>query len=191
MKQQLHDLRYALGDRWVRAGLWTLLGAAVVALAAGAYWWPAANDRDRLLEKIVSQRRQVVRNQQAGELLRAYQIAQSQVSELELKLAQAPSQGQLVEQLGGLVRRYGVRVLSEAYEENKRGDRPPALIAELVVVGSYSSLRGVIDGLAELPSWSEVEELRLEQVAGASELRGRLRIVTHRQGASQARRGQS
>jgi Tfp pilus assembly protein PilO len=190
MKRQMREIRYALGDRSVRGGLWALLASAVVAVVATAYWWPAASEHEQLLERIANQRREVVRNQQAAELLHAYQQAQSVVPSLEAKLAQAPSQGQLVEQLGGLVRRHGVRVLSEAYEESKRADRPPALIAELVVVGSYAALRNVIDGLASLPSWSEVEELRIEQTP-AGELRGRLRIVTHRQATSVASRGKS
>ena len=62
----MREIRYALGDRSVRGGLWALLASVLVAIAATAYWWPAADEHEKLQEKIADQRREIVRNQRTG-----------------------------------------------------------------------------------------------------------------------------
>jgi energy-coupling factor transporter ATP-binding protein EcfA2 len=113
------------------------------------------------------------------ELLAAYARAGRDVASLEKKLRYAATQSQLVQDFARLARRHGVKIVSETYEET-RGPQP-SLSAELAVQGDYPALRDFVRDLSVLPTWSEVQEVRLESAQGAASQRGRIRIVTYRQ----------
>jgi Tfp pilus assembly protein PilO len=178
MRRWLADLRYSARHPWARAGAWAC-GCALVAFAA---WWPEQREQAALEEAIVSQRRTLVDARRTEELARAYLQARKEIAALDRKLGHAATQAQLVQDFARLARRHGVRIVSETYEEG-RGVQP-TLSAELAVQGAYPALRDFVAGLAGLPTWSEVHEVRIESARGAKLQKGRVRIVTYRQAAA-------
>jgi Tfp pilus assembly protein PilO len=182
MRRWLADLRYSARHPWARAGAWACGCALVAAGAAFAAWWPEQREQAALEEAIVSQRRTLVDARRTEELARAYLQARKEIAALDRKLGHAATQAQLVQDFARLARRHGVRIVSETYEEG-RGVQP-TLSAELAVQGAYPALRDFVAGLAGLPTWSEVHEVRIESARGAKLQKGRVRIVTYRQAAA-------
>jgi Tfp pilus assembly protein PilO len=78
-----------------------------------------------------------------------------------------------------------VRIVSETYEEG-RGGAQPMLNAELSVQGGYPALRDFLHDLSTLPTWSEVQEVRLESVLGAGTQKGRIRVMTYRRASAES-----
>ena len=186
-KGRLADLRYGARHPWARAGLRAGAAAATLALLALAVWWPAQRERTALEDKIQSKRRDLVQAKQADELLGAYARALKDVALLEKKLQNAATQAQLVENFARLARHRGVRIITETYEEGRGAGAHPSLNTELAVQADYPALRDFLRDLSTLPTWSEVQEVRLESVQGAATQKGRIRIVTYRHPAQQAK----
>lgn len=176
----LSEFRYGVRHPLAKAGVRVLLAAAVVLGGALALWWPVQHADAGLQAQIAAKRRALVGLQQADELLRLYAGAQKAVPVLEKKLEQSVSQAQLVDNLARLVRRHGVRVASETYEEGRSAGGQTLLLAELTVQGSYAAVRNFLRDLPTLPMWTEVHEVRLEAVRGSAAVRGRIRVATYR-----------
>jgi Tfp pilus assembly protein PilO len=175
----LAEVRYCLRYRAARAGL---IAAAIGMLAlAGAIaaWWPALAGQRALEDEISAKRRTLARAQQSEELARAYERARGEVDLLEGKLRHGATQTQLVQGFARLAHKHGVRIVSETYEEGRNAAQP-ALGAELAVQAAYPALRAFVRDLATLPTWSEVQEVRIENTPGAAQQKGRIRIVTYR-----------
>ena len=186
-KRRLAELRYGARHPWARAGLRAGAAAATLALLALAVWWPAQRERTALEDKIQSKRRDLVQAKQADELLGAYARALKDVALLEKKLQNAATQAQLVENFARLARDRGVKIISETYEEGRGAGAHPSLNTELAVQADYPALRDFLRDLSTLPTWSEVQEVRLESVQGAATQKGRIRIVTYRHAPQQAK----
>ena len=186
-KRRLAELRYGARHPWARAGLRAGAAAATLALLALAVWWPAQRERTALEDKIQSKRRDLVQAKQADELLGAYARARKDVALLEKKLQNAATQAQLVENFARLARHRGVKIITETYEEGRGAGVHPSLNTELAVQADYPALRDFLRDLSALPTWSEVQEVRLESVQGASTQKGRIRIVTYRHAPQQAK----
>lgn len=182
----LADLRYSARHPWARAGLGLCVASAALLLIALALWWPAQRERDELEDGIAAKRRALVQAQQADELLAAYARAGRQVAQLEKKLEYAATQAQLVESFARLARQHGVRIVTETYEEGRAAGTQPALSAELAVQAGFPALRDFLRDLSSLPTWSEVQEVRIESAQGAAAQKGRIRIVPYRGAAGKA-----
>jgi len=174
------DLLYSLRHPWVRAASWACAAAAALALAAVVFWLPLSQAQAALENEIAAKRREFVHTERAEELLRAYERARKEVVLLEKKLEHAATQAQLVENIGRLARKHGVRLRGESYEEGRSAGAQPTLTAELTVQGGYRALRGFMRDFATLPTWSEVQEVRLEKERKSTTVRGRIRVVTYR-----------
>jgi Tfp pilus assembly protein PilO len=179
-KRWLADLRYSARHPFARAGLWASAATAALMLVVLAAWWPAQRERAALEEAIAGQRRALAQAQQTRDLLGAYVKARKDVASLEKKLQYAATQAQLVQNFARLARKHGVKIVSETYEEGRNPGAQPALTAELAVQGGYPALRDFLRDLAALPTWSEVQEVRIESMQGAATRKGRIRIVTYR-----------
>ena len=178
----LADLRTSARHPWARAGLFACALSALLLAAATAFWWPAERSRAALEDEIAAARRAAAQARQAEELRAAYSRAAKEVALLEKKLDYAATQAQLVENFARLARRHAVKIVSETYDAGapRAGS---ALSAELALQASYPALREFLRDLAALPSWSEVQEVRLESVHGSPVQKGRVRIVTYRKPA--------
>ncbi len=166
--------------------MWACAAAAALLLVAVAVWWPAQHERAKLEDTIGGKRRELVQAQQADELLRAYGKARKEVALLEKKLEHAATQSQLVENFARLARKHGVKIVSETYEEGRAAGAQPMLNAELSVQGGYPALRDFLHDVSALPTWSEVQEVRLESVQGAATQKGRIRVMTYRHAPPEA-----
>lgn len=176
----LADLRYSARHAWARTGLWACASTGALMLIVLAVWWPVRHVQTELEDNIAAKRRELVQTQQAGELLAAYTQSLKDVAVLEKKLEYATTQAQLVENFSRLARKHGVKILSETYEEGRNTGVQPTLNAELAVQGGYPALREFLRDLSTLPTWSEVQEVRLESAQGTGMQKGRIRVVTYR-----------
>ena len=182
----LADLRYSARHPWARAGLWVCAAAAALLLLALALWWPAQREREALEGSIAAKRRALIQAQQADELLAAYTHAGKEVTQLEKKLQYAATQAQLVEGFARLARHHGVKIVTETYEEGRAAGAQPTLSAELAVQAGFPALRDFLRDLSSLPTWSEVQEVRIESAQGVAVQKGRFRIVTYRSAPAQS-----
>ena len=137
-----------------------------------------------LEERFALQRRALADARRGHELAAAYAKASRDVASLETKLRFGATQSQLVASFARLAREHGIKIVSETYEETRGAQA--ALSAELAVQGDYPALRDFLRSLSALPTWSEVQEVRLDSAQGAAGQRGRIRIVTYRQAAAGA-----
>lgn len=174
------DLRYSTRHPWARIGLWVSAASSGLFVIVLAVWWPAQHGQSDLEEKIANKRRDLVQTQQADELLRAYTQAEKSVVSLEQKLEHAATQAQLVQNFSRLARKHNVKIVTETYEEGRNAGTQPTLNAELSVQGMYPALRDFLRALSALPTWSEVQEVRLESAQGTGIQKGRIRVVTYR-----------
>ena len=175
----LAEIRYCLRHPWARAGLIAAGLGMVLLLATTATWWPAQSQQRALEDEISAKRRALARAQQSEELARVYERARKEVDLLEGKLRHGATQTQLVQGFARLAQKHGVKIVSETYEEGRNAAQP-MLGAELAVQASYPALRAFVRDLATLPTWSEVQEVRIENTPGAAQQKGRIRIVTYR-----------
>ena len=175
----LAELRYCLRYRWARAGLVAAAVGIVALTGATAVWWPAQSGQRALEDEISNKRRALARAQQSEELARVYERTRKEVDLLEGKLRHGATQTQLVQGFARLAHKHGVRIVSETYEEGRNAAQP-TLGAELAVQAAYPALRAFMRDLATLPTWSEVQEVRIENTPGAAQQKGRIRIVTYR-----------
>jgi Tfp pilus assembly protein PilO len=174
------QLRYCLRHRAVRTGAWSCALALGVAVVAAAFWWPVHKRVHSLQEQFTAARREAVDQQQLEQDLAVYARAQTNAARLQAKLAYAATQAQLVEDLAGLARSNDVRIVSEAYEEGRRTGTHGVLNADLAVSGTYRALRQFLDGVAALPSWSEIDAVELERAKEIGAVNGKVRVVTYR-----------
>jgi Tfp pilus assembly protein PilO len=175
------NLRHSARHPWARGGLRACALGAVLLAASAAAWWPAERARAALEGEIAAKRRALAQTRQAHELLGAYTKAAKEVASLERKLDHAATQSQLVESFARLARKHGVKIIGETYDAGRAAAVQPGLSAELSVQGPYPALREFLRDLSVLPTWSEVQEVRLETARESGIQKGRIRIMTYRQ----------
>jgi Tfp pilus assembly protein PilO len=180
MSAWVADLRTSARHPAARFGIFFLLLSILILGASAAYWWPAEAARSRVEEETAQKRRALAQVRQAREVLDAYKAAATEVAVLEKKLDHAATQAQLVQNFSRLAKSRGVKIVGETYDDGRSGGAQGALSAELAVQGGYPALRNFLADLSGLPTWSEVQEVRLESLQGAPEQKGRVRIVTYR-----------
>lgn len=203
----LSEWRYCLRHPWARLG--TLVSAVLALAVAGLClnWWPKNTTRVQLEEAIAAQRFEIARQHNDLDLLAAYVRARTDVEALESKLDYAATQAQQVSDVAQLARKQGITVLSQSYEmripkesndpskdtskdasKDSSKDEAPALNTELVVQGSYRSLRNFIALVPSLPSLTQVQEVVLERAREANVVKGRIRLVTYRRDTTKVAR---
>lgn len=183
IREFIEAVRYSAGFPPARAGLIAVLGAsAMVAVLAVVFWWPVAREHGNLIDDVQRARRATVEAQQTAELIRAYRRAVDTVTTIERKLDTPLRQAKLVESLGQLARKRGVRVLSESYEEGKPQNGYLPLALDLSLQGNYASVHGFLAEIHNLPAWVEVQEARFEGIreAGGRLVRAQIRLVAYR-----------
>lgn len=176
-------LLYSLRHPAAKSGLVAVAVAAGMLVLALAFWWPAQRAHDALAASLAEARHALVTARQADTVARLHTQHLQAVPQLEAKLAAAADQTRVVDALGGLARRHGLRILNQSYAERRDG---AGLAIDLAVEGSYASARNFLHGVATLPVWIEVHEVHLDRGADAATVKGRLRLasVRARTGAS-------
>lgn len=180
LKQLQSRIGYSLRHRAVKAGVVAcLIAGAGVALAA-AVWWPADRANAALTERLAEQRRALVEGKQAGEAARLHARNLQAVPQLEAKLDAAVDQTEIVDGLGRLARRHGLRIVNQSYAERRDQGRGAGLVVELAVEGPYGAARNFLHGIAGLPVWIEVNEVQLDRAGDGGAVKGRLRLTSFR-----------
>lgn len=183
MQEFLRAARYSAGYPPARTGLIAVLVTlAMVAISIVFFWWPVARDYGNLVQEVQQARRAAVDAQQRAELIRAYHRAAETATAIERKLDTPLRQAKLVEGLGQLARKRGVRVLSESYEEGKAQNGYLPLAVDMSLQGNYASVHGFLAEIPSLPAWVEVQEARFEGIrdAGGRLVRAQIRLVAYR-----------
>jgi Tfp pilus assembly protein PilO len=183
MREFLEAVRYSAGYPLARAGLIAALAtSAIVAVSIVIFWWPVAREHGDLNHQVQIARRAAVEAQQTAELIHAYRHAVDTVTVVERKLDTPVRQAKLVESLGHLARKRGVRVLSESYEEGKAQNGYVPLTLDLSLQGNYASVHGFLAEIPNLPAWVEVQEARFEGIreAGGRQVRAQIRLIAYR-----------
>ena len=177
----IETLRYTARHPWVRGVMWATVVAVLVLLAVIGYAWPDYDQHRSLLNAVAAARHEWVASLMADDLGRAYGRALQLIPELEKKLDPASGQSNLVQGLRQLASKYGVKVTGETYQEGKPQGAYLAFPVDLRLEGNYPALRGFISGFADLPMWSEIQEIRLEQeMAEPGLVKGQLRLMLFR-----------
>lgn len=164
----------------MRAGGMTCLLAAIALVMAAGYWWPVQSTNLELADRLAQGRRALVEARQAEELARIYARNLQDVPRLEQKLEAAVDQTLIIDGLARLAREHGLRIVNQSYFE--RGGRLASdeLVVELGIEGPYAAIRNFLHGLARLPVWLEVQEVRLANTDDAGIVKGRLRLTNYR-----------
>lgn len=186
----LSEWRYCLRHPWARLAALISAVLALTAVGLSINWWPNNARRTQLDVAISAERLKITRQHGELEVLAAYTQARTDVQALESKLDYAATQAQQVSDVAQLARKQGITVLSQSYEirASKEADGhskdAPALNTELMVQGSYRSLRNFIALVPSLPSLTQVQEVVLERAREANVVKGRIRLVTYRRAAA-------
>jgi len=183
LRDAIDDLLYLLRHPWARRGAFALGGAIVLLAVTAAATWPLRNESARLEDEIAARRRALVSERQAEELARDYHRALADLPRFEAKLDRAFGQAQVIEELGRLARRRGVRILAQSFDDQRLRSPHQVMAAELTVQASYGAIRDWMTGLGELPFWIEVQELRLEAAREPGVVQGRIHLAVFRRGA--------
>lgn len=174
----------------VRAGrVAVLVALAFALLLGGLYWWPAQRAHAQAAAKVDAKRKTLMVAMHAKEIARAHALAAKQIEALERKLHANNVQASLVEQLGRLAGKHGIKIASEVFEQGREQKGYVPLHLELNVQGSYSGLRAFLVGLQALPTWTYVQEGAISADRNHGVLKARLRLITYRRAAAARARG--
>jgi len=170
-------LFYSLRHPAVKSGVVAVGVAAAVLVFALAFRWPAQRAHQTLEASLSEARHALVTARQAETMAALHAGHLQTVPQLEAKLAAAGDQTRVVNALGELARRHGLRIQNQSYAERRDG---AGLAIDLVVEGSYASARNFLHGVAALPVWIEVHEVHLDRGSDAGSVKGRFRLVSVR-----------
>ncbi|NIR30374.1 MAG: type 4a pilus biogenesis protein PilO [Gammaproteobacteria bacterium] len=158
------ELRYARRHPGVKLALGVAVISLAVTLSVGvAGWRPAQQRHADVRARADTLRAELAATLRARELARAYAAAQRDLERVHERLAAGTGQAQLVNRLYRLARERGVALLSESNQEGRaRGDYVP-LVQELALAGDYRGVRGFLQDIGALPTWTVIRELRLSR----------------------------
>lgn len=174
-------LLFALRHPWVRRGLGSAIVVAVLLLAVVLFYWrPAHSEHEQLFDRVVSLRRELVKSMQDQTLAKTYADTRKTIARLEKKLNAESGQAALVNNVTQLAQNSGVQVISESYQEGKEDSGYVPLFQIIVLKGAYKDMRQFLMGVQQLPTWTVVQETRLERPHDGKGLKATLTLVTYR-----------
>ena len=166
----------------VRRALITCITSMVLALLVVlAYWMPMQHSKQKMTTQINNLRRVLVSDAEAEQIKNAYTRANRQVVTLHKKLARQSNQSDLVQHIGQLARKHGVRIISETYDKTEIKSSYQGLVLNLQIQGRYTSIRNFVFAIPSLPSWTVVQEAQLVSHRGVGkQVKTSLRLVSYR-----------
>lgn len=175
-------LRYSMRCKAARHGMLATLTAAIICLMIALAWWgPAQREQAKLLKNIDAKRAARVDAVRSAQVASAQREALTAVALLEKKLEVRAGQAEVIQGIGRLASKRGVRVTSQSFDEGRMQRSDGQLYFDLGLTGDYVSLRRLMGDLATLPMWIEVVEARLEHAdASGAQVRAQLRLLTYR-----------
>lgn len=173
-------IRFAGRHPAVRMGLLSVaLGFAL--LGIGLMFWLPAHFKNTSLENDVQAQREVIaRNEQNTKFSSLYARSKKTFHAINRKLNRKHSQSEHVKQLDKMLRNRRITVVNEVYDSEKSSGGYTKLSQELSVQGDYADLRRFLVELDNLPSWTIVQDLRIEKLHSfGSKIKAVLKMVTY------------
>lgn len=175
------DLTFSMHHPWVRAGLASALVASMVFMVVALFYWrPIHQEEVQLSGQIRRQRTELVRAMQDAALARTYASTRKAVGQLEGKLDAESGQAALVNNVTALAQRSHVSVIGESYQEGQGQDGYVPLYQVIALQGDYRDVRQFLFGVNDLPTWTVVQETRLERMHAGGGVKATLTLVTYR-----------
>jgi Tfp pilus assembly protein PilO len=149
----------------VRLGGYLFLIVLLVALTIVlTVWLPVYNEYSAAWEQNVKSQAEIRKVSQRNKLAVAYQINMKRISNVEKKLAVRNGQAEIINGISNLAERNNISIVSESYNEGERVSGYDLLNQNLVLEGSYSSIRQFLRELDQLAVWTVPQEIRLKSL---------------------------
>ncbi|MFP4610485.1 MAG: type II secretion system protein GspM [Thiohalophilus sp.] len=141
-------------------------------------WRPVAVEHARLSASVAETRQTLMSLMRLNELHDEYQYTLKAVEEIETKLERVIPLSEYVERLNALARESEVQIINESRQVGKAQEGYLPVYQELVLETGYASLRQFLSGLSSLPTWTVVNEMRLDKQRDSDLLKANLVLVT-------------
>lgn len=173
-------IRFSTRHPGVKFAITALIMSLLIALAAMAYWVPAYQGYAGLEEKISDQRNYIYTTEQNKKLAEFYARSKKSLHIMDKKLGSNKSQADHVKLLDKMLKKRRMKVVNETFETEKLTGGYVKLSQELSLQGDYGDLRRFLIDLDDLPTWTVVQELRIEKLHSyGSMIKAMLRMSTY------------
>lgn len=158
-------LHYLLRNARMKAVMYTLL-VSIIVLVVQTFIWSLAKFKNlELHNDVVTQRKHLYTQTQLQKLNEHLQQSLPIIEAIERKYKSAPSQSDVMKQLGGLVREHHLRLHSQSASAMTNEDDNSSINSiELMVSGRYVDIRAMLSKLPAMNAWVEVSDIRFERV---------------------------
>jgi len=179
MMELWQQLRYAARFPLTRYALLALPVAALLLLIVWLVLWrPVAVQHAALSASVADTRQSLLSIMRLSELRDEYRHTLQAVEEIETKLERVIPLSEYVERLNVLARESGVQVINESRQVGKPQAGYLPVYQELVLETRYDSIRRFLSGLSSLPTWTVVNEMRIDKQRNGDLLKANLVLVT-------------
>lgn len=141
-------------------------------------WRPMAVEHAALKHSVDETRQSLVSMMRLNELRHEYDQTLHAVEAIEQKLERVIPLSEYVERLNGLAQQHKVQIINESRQTGEIQNGYLPIYQELVLEASYESVRRFLSGLSSLPTWTVVNELRLDRQRNTRLLKASLVLVT-------------
>lgn len=164
----------------VRVGIIASMICLVLMLGSLAFWLPAFMTNTGLVSDVQQQRDIISQYEYNKKFSSLYARSKRTFQSINNKLNAKHSQSAHVKQLDKMLRSRQIKVLNEVYDSEKTAAGYTRLSQELSLQGNYGELRKFMIELNRLPSWTIVQELRIEkQHTYSGMIKAVLKLVTY------------
>ncbi|MDH5180203.1 MAG: type 4a pilus biogenesis protein PilO [Gammaproteobacteria bacterium] len=179
-------IRYALRHPVVRLSAYAWGGGLLVAVCATLYWMPKYTAWLELDKQVSAQRQQIYTNERQQRIADLLARSRKSFQTLEKKLSSGRSQSDHVKELDKLLRNRRLTVMNETFTTTSLEGGYVRLTQELSVQGDYLDLRKFLLDLDRLPSWTVVQDIRIEKLHSyGSRIKAVLKMATYRRDEKQ------
>lgn len=186
MSELLQQLRYAARFPLTRYGLFALPVALLLLAIIWLWLWrPLAVQHDELGRSVNDTRQELLAMIRLNELRNDYESTLHAVEAIEAKLERVIPLSEYVERLNRLAREHDVQIINESRQTGRVQGNYQPIYQELVLEAKYESIRRFLSGLSSLPTWTVVNEMRLDKQRNSRLLKASLMLVTFQKQAAE------
>lgn len=179
-KTFLIALRYAGRHAGIRLALLCLSGSLLLLLLSTAIWGPLYYRYSGLQHEVQAMISTMAEHEKNRKFSSIYARSKQSMHEISLKLNRKLNQSEHVKQLDKMLRDRRINVINEVYDSEKLTQGYTRLSQELLLQGGYKELRQFLMDLDSLPSWTVVQEIRIEKnTASGANIKAGLKMVTY------------
>lgn len=179
-KMLVLSIRFSGRHPLVRVALFSVL-VGFISLAVVLMAWAPAHLKNAKLENDVNTQREIISKAEYNKKFSSlYARSKKTFHAINKKLNKQHSQSEHVKQLDKMLQKRRIRVVNEVYDSEKTPGGYTKLSQELSVQGDYGDLRRFIIELDGLPSWTIIQELRIEKLNSySSKIKAVLKMATY------------